>query len=135
LDTETSNHDSHPAIDIEKLEELSALQEEGEPDLLLEFIDLFLVDAHARFEQLAQAINESDAGKIGNAAHALKGMAAHFGAAPLVAICNAVETQAIAKSLSDVEALFMQLSAEFQRVERALAQEKSRRELVTSLHV
>ncbi len=117
-------------ISAEKLAEVSALQEDGEPDLLVEVIDLFLLNAPTKVEALRQGILAQDSTEIKHAAHALRGDAAHFGAAALVSACALLEARAKAGPLLDAQSLFEDLETKFKSVKTALLYEKSRRETI-----
>jgi PAS domain S-box-containing protein len=115
-------------ISAEKLEEMSALQDENEPDLLIELIDLFLDHTPAKIEELRQAIGNQDATTMARVAHAIKGGASHFGAAPLIQICSLIEEDANTNSLQNMAQNFARFEAEYKRVESALRAEKAQRE-------
>ena len=123
-------YDNVEPISSEKLAEMSALQDEDEPDLLIELIDLFLLHTPAKVEELRQAVAAENAATIERAAHTIKGGASHFGAAPLIQICGLLEEHAKAGSLQDAVVNLARFEAEYQRVEEALVKEKSRRELI-----
>lgn len=116
------------AIGAEKLAEISALQEEGEPDIVVEVIDLFLSNAPPKIEQMRQGVLEGDAKKIERASHALRGDAGQFGATDLASACALLEARARTGSLLEAQSLFADLETKFKRVEIALRHEKTRRE-------
>jgi HPt (histidine-containing phosphotransfer) domain-containing protein len=85
-----------PIIDEALLEDYRVLQDEGQPDIVTEFIDIFLEDLPTRIEGISSAVEAKSADQIRSTAHALKGSAASIGAAQLAALCSSLE--AIGKS-------------------------------------
>ncbi len=74
-----SPEESAPPCDLEAA--LSQL--DGDEELLSEMIGLFLEDAPRRLDHLRRAWENGDQDGVAEAAHALKGMAGHFGAEAL----------------------------------------------------
>ena len=83
-------------IDKEVLERYRVLQEDGEPDLVAELIEIFEADLPERLEAIRKAVAEGSADATRRAAHALKGSAATIGAVALSALAADLERQAIA---------------------------------------
>lgn len=111
-------------IDTSVLDALRALQEEGEPDIVTELIDLFLQDAPLRLESIRAAIAQKDATALRKAAHTLKGSGANLGAGPMATLCFELEKRGRAGSLEGTEVLLAQLEDEFKRVRHALETER-----------
>ena len=80
-----------PPVDSVVLDEFRQLQEDDAPDVVIEFIDLFLADLPERRTAIASACVAREAEALRNAAHALKGSAAYIGAHALAAICETIE--------------------------------------------
>jgi len=85
---------SVPPVDTTVLEGFRQLQEEGQPDVVIEFIDLFLGDLPARRTAIRLALSDGDVERVRAAAHALKSSAAYIGAAELARLCKEVEMAA-----------------------------------------
>ncbi len=66
----------HSAVD----RQLSLTRVGGDVDLLREIAALFIEDCPRALAELRRAVEQRDASKIENAAHALKGSVANFGA-------------------------------------------------------
>ena len=117
------------AIDVTVLESLESAQADGEPDLIVELIDLFLKDAPRRLANMSTFLEDGDLHSLSREAHCLKGSSATLGAPVMTEICQAVEDIVrdrpweIARPLSD-------LHHEFVRVLEALSAERHNR-LVT----
>jgi len=79
-------------IDSETIEALRSLQEEGEDDLLVELIDLFLQDAPGRIAAIRSAVESRDWIGVAERAHSLKGSCASLGAVQMATLCARLET-------------------------------------------
>ena len=113
-------------IDLTMLDNLRSLQREGEPDLVVEVIDLFLHDAPARFQLLREAAQRGDLVAGGNAAHTLRGSAGHLGAKTLSTLCGRFEDKARAGAAFDVAFAAAVIEEELARVCGALRDELTR---------
>jgi CheY-like chemotaxis protein len=113
-----------PVLDATIIAALRELQAAGEPDVLGQLIDVFLDDARVQLASLAEAIRQSDAAAIYQAAHRLRGGAANLGAAALAKHCADLEALGRAGALSGADALLQAITAELRRVEQALAAER-----------
>jgi PAS domain S-box-containing protein len=78
-------------VDLGVLEGLRELQEEGAPDIVVEFVDLFLNDLPVRRAIIRAAMTDGDAQQMLEAAHALKSGASYIGARDLARLCAEVE--------------------------------------------
>jgi CheY-like chemotaxis protein/HPt (histidine-containing phosphotransfer) domain-containing protein len=75
--------DAPPAeewLDFKTISSLRELQEEGEPDILREFVDLFLEDIPQRLSNLQTAIDCEDFPAAKRLAHTIKGSCGNLGA-------------------------------------------------------
>ncbi len=105
-----------PPIDDAVLEGFRQLQEDGAPDVVHEFIDLFLEDLPVRREAILMAVNEGDTERVRAGAHALKSSAAYIGAAELARICKDVEMAARSGDLVTATRRGAALASEADRV-------------------
>ncbi|MCC6163509.1 MAG: response regulator [Acidobacteria bacterium] len=106
-------------VDPLVLEMLASLQEDGEPDLLVELITLFLQETSARLADLAG--EPTDAPSTARVAHSIKGSAGNLGASGLQALAARLETAAQEGQVGDtLRTLVADVDAEFRRVERHL---------------
>ncbi|WCJ58884.1 PAS domain S-box protein [Fontisphaera persica] len=80
-----------PVLDNQALLRLRQLQQAGQPDPVVEMIDLFLQDLPRRLQLIGDAVHRQDAAALKNAAHSLKGSARNMGAARLAALCAELE--------------------------------------------
>jgi HPt (histidine-containing phosphotransfer) domain-containing protein len=108
--------DQPPPVDPAVLQSFRQLQEEGAPDVLAEFIDLFLGDLPARRESIGIALERGEAEPIRAAAHALKSSAAYIGAQELARLCREIERVARAGEVAAAMGMGKALELEADRV-------------------
>ena len=99
---------------------LREVEEEGEPDILNELIELFLADVPPQLVALREAVEADDAHSVERIAHTLKGSSANLGATEMVAICSELEDVATSSNLSRTPQLLERLEGEFGRARMAL---------------
>jgi len=93
---------------------------EGDQDLLLEIVELFLEDCPRRLGLGRSAIAAGDMHTLVRIAHSLKGSAANFGGTEASAAALAVETAARAEDLAGATAAWSRLEAEIAWLTAAL---------------
>jgi CheY-like chemotaxis protein len=81
-------------VDLGVLEGFRELQEPGAPDVITEFIDLFLGDLPTRLSAIREAATRGDTEQARAAAHALKSSSAYIGALMLSRKCQELESAA-----------------------------------------
>jgi HPt (histidine-containing phosphotransfer) domain-containing protein len=107
-------------VDATVLDDLRALQEEGEPSLLGELIDLFLADLPERCAAIRDGVIAKEPIAIRAAAHSLKGSAGNLGARSLATLCQEIEMLVYGGSLDGAAALVGRLDVEAARVQAYL---------------
>jgi two-component system sensor histidine kinase/response regulator len=108
---------SGPApIDLDVIDRLRQLNQEGEPDVVREVFLLFLDDAPQRIVTIVEAIARRDAADVQRAAHTLKGAAANIGAHALQRLCLELELLARDGLPAGAAQLTQPLTDEFERV-------------------
>ena len=115
------------AIDQTVLAALAEAQEEGEPDLIVELIDLYLEDAPQWVEAIRAAVAQADAASIKRAAHTLKGSSGSVGVCQVAEICKLFEQTDFSIPAASSETLMQLLDREFERARAALLTERDRR--------
>ena len=83
---------------------------DGDHDLLIEMIDLFLEEAPVQLAELAAALARTDLPALADAAHALKGMAGHFCAENLITLAANLEHSARKSANADFQPMTHDLS-------------------------
>lgn len=115
------------AVDLAVLASFDELQEDGEPDLIVELIDLYLEGAPVLIEAIQNAVADADGLSLKRAAHSLKGSSGTLGVRPLAAVCEELERLADDASSSEAKGLVGKLEKEFVRAHRVLVSEHIRR--------
>jgi two-component system sensor histidine kinase/response regulator len=126
--------ESAAEMDWSVLESYRAFEDEENPHLVDELIELFLSDAPRRIRCMQEAFAANDLPKLRREAHTLKGSSASLGANHLNKLCQRLEICAANGQIkSDADALLQELNAEFERVRAALEAECGReREMLPS---
>jgi HPt (histidine-containing phosphotransfer) domain-containing protein len=112
-------------IDRELLANLIDLME-GDRELVIEVMDLFLEDAPQRIEAIVTAVDDGDPGELMRAAHSLKGSAANLGARGLSGLCANLEHRGRKGSVAGTQMICTALHREFDAVRAALVAERDR---------
>ena len=115
------------AVDLAVLASFNELQEAGEPDLIVELIDLYLESAPALIKAIQNAVTDADGLSLKRAAHSLKGSSGTLGVRPLAAVCEELERLADDDFSSEAKALVSKLEEEFVRARSVLVSEHVRR--------
>ena len=92
----------------------------GHARLFDKMVRLFLEDCPARMRAMRRAIAAGDGEALREPAHALRGAAANFAAAPVVDAAQRLELQGKNRDLSESPAAYDVLTREMQRLRRAL---------------
>lgn len=112
-------------IDLNTIEALRELQEEGESDLLAELIDLFLQDAPLRIAGMRAAIESNDWVALSERAHSLKGSCGSLGAVHMAGLCAQLEAMGRDRAeRSDAATVQSELERQYALVCDALARER-----------
>jgi|GEM_PF-527352 len=111
-----SNEMPSDIVDMNALANLRELQRDGEPDILVELIDMFITDVPPRLAAMRQAANTLAAQTLKREAHTLKGSCGNLGARRMAGICARIEALANQSDLTAVPDLLEQLEAEFDRI-------------------
>ena len=113
-------------IDPAVLASLDEAWEEGEPDLVVELIDLYLGDAPQWVEAMRTAAAGDDATVLKRAAHTLKGSSGSLGISRVAEVCIMLELNC-SGSAARVDELLQLMDREFDAARAALAAERKRR--------
>lgn len=119
--------DAIEAIDKTVLAALEEVQEEGEPDLIVELIDLYLSEAPRWIEAIRTATAKLDGALLKRAAHTLKGSSGSIGVRQVAEICKMFEQSDCTGPAGRVEVLLQLFDREFARAREALLAERQRR--------
>ncbi len=108
-------------LDHARLEHLRGLQDESQPSLVRELIDMFLQDSPGHVLRLAESVNLADFDGLRRHSHRFLSATQNIGAARLSALCMELEKLARQGELGAAPALVLEVSAERDRVHEALA--------------
>jgi two-component system sensor histidine kinase/response regulator len=89
---------------------------DGDRDLLMELIDLFLKEYPGQREELQGALRDGEARRIKETAHSLKGALGNIGATGAFQIAYALEAEGRNGSLGNAPALLLRLDREMERL-------------------
>lgn len=109
------------ALDLERLEHLRGLQDDSQPTLVRELIDMFLAESPQQVQRIHEAHEREDATALRNLAHRLLSATQNIGATRLSLLCAEIERLARADRLGAATALLGPLHAERERAASALA--------------
>jgi len=119
--------EAHGAVDLAALRGFEEIQAEGEPDLVVELIDLYLEDAPRKLAIMLEAAAGADAESLRRAAHSLKGSSASLGAFGMAALCAELERTDCGDSSGGGGVLLARAGQELERVREAFAAERRKR--------
>jgi two-component system, sensor histidine kinase and response regulator len=112
--------DDAAIIDARRLNELSAIGGEDEPDLLRVLVMMYMNDSVKRIASIYTSLETGDMQKMTIAAHTLKGSSGNMGARLLVPTCAEIEHLGKNQSMEGVAQLYTKLEADFSLVKAAL---------------
>ena len=75
-------------LDMSVVEELLSLSDDGDPELLLDLIQMFLADGPSKVSAVTEGLAAGDFDKMERAAHSLKGSSGNLGARLLQDTCE-----------------------------------------------
>ena len=115
------------AIDWGVLATLEEIREAGEPDLIVELIDLYLGDSPQWVEAMRMAVAGKDATMLKRAAHSLKGSSGSLGVRQVAETCRMLERVDCSDPAANAKELLQLLDCEFATACAALSAERTRR--------
>ena len=80
-----------PVLDMSVIEELLSFSDDGDPELLLDLIQMFLDDGPVKVAAVTEGVASGDMDKAERAAHSLKGSSGNLGARLLQYACEAMQ--------------------------------------------
>lgn len=115
------------AVDLSVLAGYEKMQLEGEPDLVIELIDLYLEDAPRRIAVMQESAARSDWQSVKREAHGLRGSSGSLGGVEVVQICGEIEKMESASPGPNIAALLSPLARGLERALHAFRAERERR--------
>lgn len=98
---------------------------QGDKELLLELVQIFLEDTPRRFKEAALLIEKGDLVELSDVAHSIKGAASNIGANKLWKSFKELEEAAKQKDLNQIKQIFQRASLEFVELEGYVPQLKT----------
>jgi two-component system sensor histidine kinase/response regulator len=114
-------------VDLTVLDSYTEFQVEGEPDLVVELIDLYLEDARVKMCGLREVLAEADGAALKRLAHSLKGSSGNVGARAVVTLCEQLERMDCDASFEKAGELLIRLGFECERAGAVFIAERQRR--------
>lgn len=118
---------SNDSVDLSVLNSFEDSQLDGEGDLIVELIDLYLGEGKRQVEVIHEAIDKKDSLAIKSAAHSLRGSSSNIGVLQMALICEQIEKHAAAEAFPYLQELTHSLTHEFEHVCVLLRAERERR--------
>src|ERR1700730_15281911 len=115
-------------VDLSVLTNFDDAQLDGEPDLIVELIDLYLEEASKLLAVMREAVSKKDALPIKQAAHSLRGSSGNLGILQMALMCRELE-QMISDDIFPIELLVNKMEQELIQVRQILLEERQRRSL------
>ncbi|MCY2955836.1 MAG: Hpt domain-containing protein [Planctomycetota bacterium] len=109
-------------LDMAVVDELLSLTDEGDPELLLDLIKLYLDDGPLKIHSLFRGIAAVDFDEVERAAHSLKGSSGNLGARLLQETCEQLQNTSRLHDQSTTKRLTQQAMAQFADVRAELLQ-------------
>ncbi len=109
-----------PVLDMSVVEELLSFSDDGDPELLMDLIQMFLEDGPSKVAAVSEGVSAGDFEKAERAAHSLKGSSGNLGARLLQNVCEEMQLATRYHKLDDSRRLAPMLSQRFTEAEGAL---------------
>ena len=107
-------------LDQSVLEELLSFSDDGDPELLLDLIQMFLDDGPSKVQAVQEGLAVGDFDKAERAAHSLKGSSGNLGARYLQDVCEQLQLSTRNHKLDESQGLEPKLVKTYAAAEAAL---------------
>jgi len=107
-------------LDHTVLDELLSLADDGDPELLVDLIKMFLDDSPSKVDAIQEGLAVGDFDKAERAAHSLKGSSGNLGARIVQELCEQLQTSTRAHQLDQSRKLAPQLAEHYEDAAAAL---------------
>ena len=106
-----------PVLDMSVVEELMSFADDGDPELVLDLIQMFLDDGPGKVTAVVQGVASGDFERAERAAHSLKGSSGNLGARLLSAVCEEVQNATRNHQVADSQRLAPELKRHYEAAE------------------
>jgi HPt (histidine-containing phosphotransfer) domain-containing protein len=107
-------------INMEVVEELLSLSDEGDPELLVDLIQMYLQDGPQKLEEIRDGLAQKDYDRVERAAHSLKGSAGNLGAILVQRDCEELQLASRQHSLEGIRDGVTKLRDHYEEAQVAL---------------
>ena len=107
-------------LNMEVIDELLALSDDGDPELLVDLIEMYLADGPTKLAAIESGIAAGDWERVERAAHSLKGSAGNLGATQVLAASDRIQNACREHQTSGVPADAKALAQHLKDAEAAL---------------
>jgi len=118
--------DGNDVLDVSRLDHLSTMQDDSQPSLVREVIDMFLSDAPGHLRALVDATQAADVRRLARTAHRFLSATQNIGAHNMSGMCMEIELLCRDGDVKGVSRVLAALSREHDRVSEALQAERLR---------
>jgi HPt (histidine-containing phosphotransfer) domain-containing protein len=115
------------AVDLDVLRSYEKIQLDGEPDLIVELIDLYLEDARRRLAIMKESLANRNWLSVKREAHSLRGSSGNLGALQMALICDEIEGMESPDLFPSIAALLGCLEQGLEQVLHIFLAERQRR--------
>lgn len=115
------------SVDLNTLLSFEDAQLDGEADLVVELIDLYLEEVDRQLGIVSQAVSDKDSTTVKRAAHSLKGSSSNLGILQMALICEQLEKPEGSDPFPYLEELSVSLQREFKLVREILLDQRKLR--------
>jgi chemotaxis protein histidine kinase CheA len=115
------------AVNLSVLDDYEGIQLDGEPDIIIELIELYLADAPRRVAAMQESAARRDWQSVKREAHSLRGSSGSLGAVEMAQICAGIEEVVCGSPGLNTAVLLRRLELGLQRALHAFLLERERR--------
>jgi HPt (histidine-containing phosphotransfer) domain-containing protein len=113
-------------VDLTVMSGYERLQADGEPDLIVELIDLYLAGVPLRMTKMRDALRQRNWLQVKREAHNLRGSSGNLGAVGMAAICEEME-RTVSEHNPETETFMDRLERAWAQTHSILDSERQRR--------
>ncbi|MCA8974463.1 MAG: Hpt domain-containing protein [Planctomycetes bacterium] len=107
-------------LDMSVVEELLSFADDGDPELLVDLIQMFLEDGPSKVKAITEGLEEGDMEKVERAAHSLKGSSGNLGARHLQDSCEKMQIASRQHQVEQVREITPEIVSTYADAEVAL---------------
>lgn len=111
------------AINMDVVEELLSLSDQGDPELLVDLIQMYLDDGPNKLHEITEGLEQGDYDRVEKAAHSLKGSAGNLGAILVQGDCETLQmasrdgqVDTIRQGVTDLQTHYAEAEVELQKL-------------------